>query len=187
MGKFCLLVELNQERSALQPAQQACLQNIPISNRIIFHCLLLNWHFNIDFVVFARCFPLMFETFMKCGKLQWKSYFNRNEVRLVMIEHIESNQIVSYLSCFTCQMSGVICHFTASPKLKELETCNCHMYSLYPMCPVSHIRCHMSLIMCQVSHVMCHLFCLLESVWVGWLRLCYQQDLPRQVFRPFLL
>ena len=40
---------------------------------------------------------LVFETFLKCGKLQCKSIFNKKKVCLLMIEHIESNQIVLYL------------------------------------------------------------------------------------------
>ena len=95
MNGFCLLVELHREGSALQPAQQACLQNIPLSNGIIFHRLFYNWPLHINSVVFPPCSPLIFETFLKCGKLQCKSIFNRNEVRLVTIE---TNQIVSYLS-----------------------------------------------------------------------------------------
>ena len=40
---------------------------------------------------------LVLETFLKCGKLQCKSTFNRKYVCLLMIEHIEANQIVLYL------------------------------------------------------------------------------------------
>ena len=67
----------------------------------------------------------MFETFLKCGELQCKSNFNRNDVRLVMTEHTETNQIVLYLtggymmhlettwhvSHVTCQVS----HVTSQP------------------------------------------------------------------------
>ena len=63
------------------------------------------------------------------------------------------------------------------------------------MCPVSHVRCHISGVTCQVSHVNCHVSCVmwhvsyviyffLQSGWVGWLRLCYQ---PRLVFRFVLI
>ena len=38
--------------------------------------------------------PLVLDTFLKCGKLQCKSTFNRKWVCLLMIEHIEANQIV---------------------------------------------------------------------------------------------
>ena len=96
MSGFCLLLELYREGSALQPTQQACLHNIPLSNGIIFHCLLWNLHLHINYI--PLCSPQMFETFLKCGKLQYKYNFNRNNVGLMMIEHIETNQIVSYLS-----------------------------------------------------------------------------------------
>ena len=39
--------------------------------------------------------PLVFETFLKLGKLQCKSNLNRNEVLLQMIENFETIQIVS--------------------------------------------------------------------------------------------
>ena len=38
--------------------------------------------------------PLVFKTFLKLGKLQCKSNFNRNEVLLLMIENFETIQIV---------------------------------------------------------------------------------------------
>ena len=40
---------------------------------------------------------LVFKTFLKCGKLQRKSTFNKKEVCLLIIKHIETNQIVLYL------------------------------------------------------------------------------------------
>ena len=40
----------------------------------------------------------MFEACLRLAKLQCKYNFNRSEVRLVMTEHIETNQIVLYLS-----------------------------------------------------------------------------------------
>ena len=40
---------------------------------------------------------LVFETFLKCDKLQCKLTFNQKQVFLLMIEHIETNQIVLYL------------------------------------------------------------------------------------------
>ena len=40
---------------------------------------------------------LVFETFLKYGKLKCKSTFNKTKVFLLMIEHIETNQIVLYL------------------------------------------------------------------------------------------
>ena len=77
-----------------------------------------------------------------------------------MIELIETNQIVLNLSGgymmhleTTWNVSHVTCHWTAFPKLSELETCNLHMYSLYPMC--------------HVSHVMCHIF-LFFTKWLSW-------------------
>ena len=126
MSGFCLLVEVHREGSALQPAPQACLQNIPLSNGIIFHCLLLNWHLHINSVVFSPCSPLMFETFLKCGKSQCKSNFNRNEVRLVMIEHIETNQIVSYLS------GGYMMHLETSWHVSHV-TCQVLHVTLQPL------------------------------------------------------
>ena len=45
----------------------------------------------------SHSYPLVFETFLKCGKLQCTSTFNRKWVCLLMIEHIETNQIVIYL------------------------------------------------------------------------------------------
>ena len=126
MGKFCLLVELNRERSASQPAQQACLQNIPISNGIIFHCLLLNWHLHIDSVVFPPCSPLMFETFMKCGKLQCNYNLNRNEVCVVMIEHIEINQIASY------QSGGYMMHLETTRHVSHV-TCQVSHVTVQPL------------------------------------------------------
>ena len=132
-----------------------------------------------------------------------------------MIEHIETKQIVLYLpglydalwnhlSCVTCHVSGVTCHFLTFPKLWELETYNFHIIFTIPYvpsvtCQVSHIWCHMSVvtchlscIMCNVSYVMCHVLCVihnicifLQSGWVGWLRLRYQQGLPRLFFRFF--
>ena len=44
----------------------------------------------------AAC-SLVFETFLKCGTLQCKSTFNKKKVCLLMIEHIETNQVVLYL------------------------------------------------------------------------------------------
>ena len=77
---------------------------------------------------YTLCCPslsLVCETFMKCGKLQCKYNFNRSEVRLVMTEHIETNQIVLYLSGgymmhleTTWNVSGVRCqvsHVTLQP------------------------------------------------------------------------
>ena len=40
---------------------------------------------------------LVFETCLKLGNLQCESNFNRNEVLLLMIENIKTNQIVKYL------------------------------------------------------------------------------------------
>ena len=84
---------------------------------------MLNWHLHIDYAVLPSCSPLVFETFLKCDQLQCKSIFNRNEVRFVMTEHIETNQIVLYMSVgymmhleTTWHVSNVTCHFIASPK-----------------------------------------------------------------------
>ena len=123
---FCLLVELHWEGSALQPTQQAGLQNIPLSNGFIFHCILLNWHLHINSVVFPPYSSLMFETFMKCGKLQCKSNLNRNEVRLVMLEHIETNQIVSYLS------GGYMMHLETTWHVSHI-TCQVSHLTLQPL------------------------------------------------------
>ena len=41
--------------------------------------------------------PLVFETSLKCGKIQCKSTFNKKKLCLLMIEHIETNQRVLYL------------------------------------------------------------------------------------------
>ena len=37
---------------------------------------------------------LMFEAFLKLGKLQCKSYFNKNYVLLLTIENFETNKVV---------------------------------------------------------------------------------------------
>ena len=59
---------------------------------------------------------LVLETFLKFGKLQCKSYFNRNYVILPMIDNFETNQIVLYLRGgsimhleTTCHVSHVTC------------------------------------------------------------------------------
>ena len=44
-----------------------------------------------SFVFGSTSIGLVFETFLKCGKLQCESMFNRNEVCLVMTELIEPN------------------------------------------------------------------------------------------------
>ena len=61
--------------------------------------------------------PLVFETFMKLGKLQCKSNLNRNEVLLLMLGNFETIQIVLYLPGgymmdleTTCHVSCVMCH-----------------------------------------------------------------------------
>ena len=46
------------------------------------------------------------------------------------------------------------------------------------MCPVSHVRCQMSLVTCHLSHVACYLFL---SGEVSLLRVCYQQGLSSLV------
>ena len=71
---------------------------------------------------------LVFETFMKLGKLQCKSNFNKNYVLLLMIENFESNQIVLY--------------FTRG-----------YMMHLESTCHVSNVMCHMSCVLCLVSYV----------------------------------
>ena len=103
------------------------LQNDSLANGIIFHCLLLNWHLQINSVVLPLCSPLVLETFLKCDNLKSKSNFNRNEVRLVITEHIETNQIVfisvrGIYNALRNHLACVTCHFTASPKPEELET-----------------------------------------------------------------
>ena len=73
---------------------------------------------------------LMFETFLKLGKLQCKCNFNRNEGLLLNIDNFEPNQKISYLrggymmhfkttchvSHVTCHVTGVACHFSTIPK-----------------------------------------------------------------------
>ena len=73
---------------------------------------------------------LMLETFLKLGKLQCKSNFNRNQVLLLNKDNFEPNQIVLYLrggymmqlettchvSHVTCHVSCVVCHFSTIPK-----------------------------------------------------------------------
>ena len=46
------------------PAPSSLL-NVSLSNRIIFHWLLLNWHLHINSFVLPPCAPLVFETFLK--------------------------------------------------------------------------------------------------------------------------
>ena len=78
------------------------------------------------FVIFVTFFQsdcwiillaLVFETFLKLGKLQCKSSFNINEVLLLMIKDFETIQIVKYFpeGCMmdfetTCYVSRVTCH-----------------------------------------------------------------------------
>ena len=144
----------------------------------------------------------MFETFLKCGKLQCKSNFNRNEVCLVIIEHIETNQIVPYLSGgymmhlgttwhVTCHVSSVTCHMSLyslyqTVRARDLQFSHVFIipYVSSVTCQVSHVTYHVSYVTHNVLHF---LFCFLQSCWVGWLRLCYQKGLPRLVFRLFLI
>ena len=116
--------------------------------------------------------PLVFDTFLKCGKLQCKSTFNRKQVCLLIIEHIEltkqfyicegiCDSLRNHLSCVTCHVSCVTCHFLTSPKLQISHNIP---YTLCVQChtsgvtyQVSHVRYHMSLIMCHVPCVMCYL------------------------------
>ena len=59
------------------------------------------------------------------------------------------------------------------------------------MCPISHVRCHISLVTRHVSHLRCHMshifssYFLLESGGVSVWRVCYQWGLPHLVFRLF--
>ena len=100
---------------------------------------------------------LVFEAFLKLGKLQCKSYFNKNEVLLMTIDNFETNQIVLYLR------GGYMMH---------LET-TCH---------VSHVTCHMTHVTCHMSFFF--FFYLKKNGQSGgasrW-RVCYQQGLPHLV------
>ena len=56
------------------------------------------------------------------------------------------------------------------------------------MCHVSRVTCHVSRVMCHVSHVTCNfnfffLQNFLQSGGASRWRVCYQQGLPRLVFR----
>ena len=65
-------------------------------------------------------FPLVFETFLKCGKLQCKNYFNRKHVRLLnKIENFETMQIVLYLPGGYIMGLETTCHVHVM--------CLCHM------------------------------------------------------------
>ena len=58
----------------------------------------------------GRC-SLVFETFLKLGKLQLcKSNFNRNGVLLLLINNFEANQIVLYLQGAYMMHLVTICH-----------------------------------------------------------------------------
>ena len=51
-------------------------------------------------------------------------------------------------------------------------------------CHVSHVRCHMSGVTCKVSCVTCNIKNKIgQSDWASRWRVCYQQGLPRLVFR----
>ena len=67
-----------------------------LKNEISFHKKKIQGFTKKMFLLYSvwPCTSLVFETFMKLGKLQCKSNFNRNEVLLLMIEHFETIQIV---------------------------------------------------------------------------------------------
>ena len=138
------------------------------------------------------CVSLPLGTLLKLVKLQCKSYFNRNQVLLLMIDNFETNQIVLYLRGgymmnleTTCHVSHVTCQvqhvtFQPFPNRKSYGPANCLIMFTIPYhvscvpyhmsgvtCHLSLVTCHLSLVTCHMSGVTCHnfflLFFLLES------------------------
>ena len=103
-----------------------------------------------------------------------------------------------------CHMSHIRCHMSLfnlsqTVRARDLQFSHNIHYSLFVQCHMSgvtyqvmHVGCHISLFMCHVPCVMCYVsyviyIFFLQSGWVGWLRLCYQQGLPRLVLNVFLI
>ena len=108
------------------------------------------------------------------------------------------------MSCVTCHMSGVACHFLTIPNRKSYGPAYCLIMFTIPYHTIPHhtTMCHVSRITSQMSHLTCHLSCitsqvlhvthflfffLLESGGVSWWSVCYKWGLPRLVFRLFLI
>ena len=116
--------------------------------------------------------PLVFETFLKLGKLQCKSYFNKNQVLLLTIDNFETNQIVLYLPGgymmhleTTCHVSHVTCQvqhvtFYPFPNPKSYRLANFLIIFTIPY----PTMCHVSRITCQMSHFTCPLSCITSEV-----------------------
>ena len=130
----------------------------------------------------------------------------KKNICLMMIEHIETNQIVLYMPgdiwCTykppaMCHMSHVRCHtllfnLSQTVKARDLQFWHNIHYTLWVQflmsgvtCQVSRVTYHWSCVMCHLLCVICNIYLFLQSGWVGWLRLCYQQGLPCLVFRCF--
>ena len=105
---------------------------------------------------------LVFETYLKLGKLQCNSNFNRNELSLLMKEIIKPNYIVNL---HFCPLSPPLCH--VFPKLQKNIAYKQYMslfnhvktarargltfwdsinHTLCVICPVSPVRCQVSLV-----------------------------------------
>ena len=97
----------------------------------------------------------------------------------------------NHLSCVTCYMSGVACHFSNhSQTVKAITSKFSHdAHHTIPcvMCPVSHVRCHWFLVMCHMSGVTCHnkKIKFLSGGFIWW-RVFYWWGLPCLVSRLFL-
>ena len=117
---------------------------------------------------FMQLWALVFETFLKMGKLQFKSNFNRNKVLLLMIDNFETNLIVLYLQGkymkhleTTCHVSRVTCQvqhvtFQPFPNRKSYGPAN-GLIMFTTQYHVSCVPCHMSGITCHLSLVTCHM------------------------------
>ena len=134
---------------------------------------------------------LVFETHMKLGNLQCEYNFNRIEVLLLRIENIKTNQIgkfcqgvikctkklpellflypfplnnrkiFSIINTDTSQMS--LFNHTKTIWARNMQFWENYQHTLCVMCPVPHVRCHM-------SHVT---FFFLQRGEVSLLRVCY--------------
>ena len=84
---------------------------------------------------------------------------------------------------------------TANAKPEKLGSCNFETmfiphYVSCVMCHSSHVMCHMSRVTCHVLRVTCNMYFFFvswkkirQSGWASRWRVCFQQGLPRLVFK----